>query len=85
MSQNDQPNSHPQQHSSATEERAIQESPWEVVRQGAQVFAEVGGGIGGIAAGVKVFGDRFGGAATGGSPPPPTQSTPQPSDDLEQE
>jgi hypothetical protein len=63
------------------EERALKESAWQVVQQGAQVVGELGGGIGGIAAAVHVATNlkRGGSAATQGdtpspSPPPPRQA-----------
>jgi hypothetical protein len=64
-------------------ETEIREGAWQVIQQGAQVFGEIGGGIAGIAAGVKVIGDKFGGGSSGGSTP--SQSTPSPSNESGQE
>lgn len=54
-------------------EKAIRESAWQVVQQGAQVIGELGGGIGGIAAAVHVATNLKG---PGGDPPAPPPEQP---------
>jgi hypothetical protein len=58
VSDNDQPR--PQQ------EREVREGAWQAIQQGAQVFGEIGVGAGGIAAAVKVLGEKLGGGSTAG-------------------
>jgi hypothetical protein len=56
------------------EERAIRESAWQAIQQGAQVVGELGGGIGGVAAAVAVAkSGKGGGSSGGGDAPPPAQ------------
>jgi hypothetical protein len=63
MADNERPQQRPQPQAHL-EERG---GAWEVIQQGARVFGEIGTGIGGIAAGVKVYGDKFGGRGDGSS------------------
>jgi hypothetical protein len=78
VSDNDQPQ--PQQ------EREIREGAWQAIQQGAQAFGEIGVGAGGLAAAVKVLGEKVGGGSSGGSPPAPTnESTSPPSGSAGQE
>jgi hypothetical protein len=59
------------------EERAIRESAWQVVQQGAQVVGELGGGVGGIALAVHLA--KGGGGTSPPSSPPPANNPPPPS------
>lgn len=54
------------------EERAIRESAWHLIQQGAQVFGETGVGLGGIATALHFA------KQGGGTPSPPTPPAPPP-------